>query len=455
MVNYNHLFSSGRDRLAHVLSRQHLTWTKKCQIAIDRVSTAGNGINKSEFHLQEFKNYLLGESVVMSRILQDSNSNDLRQSEYETSDDEGNEKVPPKESCNFCNKDIIPKNMKQHLKRIHKIKPDDDESENENENNPEVEKPKQLDFTRCVYCKFLPTWGSKLKNKSQMKNHYIVNHFREKCYDFLKLNNNSVPPYKCHECGFSPKNAQRRNILGHYAGVHGILERFYQEALSEPEPDPKQQKPPPQSLDYTRCVYCGFTTTCKFRKSQMTNHYIRKHFKEKCHKIFKRSNKFHKPPFFCHQCSYSTRRDKHELFKHYARHHGILERFCEEKFNKFNSKVLNTEITDRNAEEVEEITVSEHVPEEQSQNDFQNAENTDPNSQIIPIPDQGQNDFRNNVEEVIIEQDDDDESNHITYKCDFCTRVIETHWNNMKVTRKKIQIYEQKILIVYDLFYFI
>merc|ERR1711879_715943 len=87
---------------------------------------------------------------------------------------------------------------------------------------------------------------------------------------------------------------------------------------------------------------------------------------------------------------------------------------------------------------VEEITVSEHVPEEQSQNDFQNAENTDPNSQIIPIPDQGQNDFRNNVEEVIIEQDDDDESNHITYKCDFCTKVIETHWNNMKTHVKRL-----------------
>ena len=31
----------------------------------------------------------------------------------------------------FCNKDINPKDMKQHIKRIHKIKPDDDDDENE------------------------------------------------------------------------------------------------------------------------------------------------------------------------------------------------------------------------------------------------------------------------------------------------------------------------------------
>ena len=318
-------------------------------------------------------------------------------------------------------------------------------------------------YTRCVCCGFLPTFGSIGGNNYQMISHYIVKHFREKCDDFLKLNRNSVPPYVCHICGFSPmKSAGKHDLLRHYVRIHGILERFYQEGLSEPEPDPKQLKPPPQSLDYTRCVYCGFTTTCKFRKSQMTNHYIRKHFKEKCQKILKRNNKFHKPPFFCHECGYSTKRDKHELFKHYARHHGILERFCEEKFKKFNNRVLMSEISDNNAKEVEEMNISgsEHVPDEQSQNaenadpnsqnvdpkeqsqnNFQNAENADANSSTLSSPDisgsehvpdvQSQNDFQN-VENVL-EHDDDESYGGVTYKCDFCIIEIKNHWNNMKV----------------------
>ena len=225
---------SGRDRLAHVLSRQHLTWTKRCQNAIERVSTAGDGIHKSEFHLQEFKNYCLGESAIMSRILQDSNSNnDLHQSEYESDNIEGKNKVPLKDSCNFCNKDIIRSCMKDHLKSIHKIKPD-------HENNPEVpEQTKQLDYTRCVCCEFIPTYGSIWQNKDQMISHYIVNHFREKCYNFLKINKIFVPPYTCHieECHFSSRRASKYDLIRHYAKNHEILERFYEETISEPEPE--------------------------------------------------------------------------------------------------------------------------------------------------------------------------------------------------------------------------
>ena len=91
----------------------------------------------------------------MTRILQDSNSKDLHQSEYE-SDDEGKNKVPPKDSCNFCNKDFTRKYMKQHIKTFHKIKPDD-YGDNE---NFQGEKPKQLDYTQC----------SKIEKKNAISN---------------------------------------------------------------------------------------------------------------------------------------------------------------------------------------------------------------------------------------------------------------------------------------------
>ena len=101
-----------------------------------------------------------------------------------------------------------------------------------------------------------------------------------------------------------------------------------------------------------------------------------------------------------------------------------------------------------------EITDNNGVPDEQSQNDFQNAENADPNSQnIIPVPmEQTENNFQNNTDpnsqnfsstdeqseyefQKVVEQDlDDDESDEgVSFKCDFCNKEIETHWYKMKV----------------------
>ena len=94
-----------------------------------------------------------------------------------------------------------------------------------------------------------------------------------------------------------------------------------------------------QPLDYTKCVICEFSPTLgsdSANKPQMRDHYITKHFKEKSYDFLKQNQIFN-PPHSCHikDCHYSTKnlRDKIELLRHYARNHGMLERFYGEEFN--------------------------------------------------------------------------------------------------------------------------
>ena len=95
-----------------------------------------------------------------------------------------------------------------------------------------------LDYTKCVFCGFSPTLGSDYASKTQMKDHYINKHYKEKSCDFLRLNKNFNPPYCCHikDCFHSTKILRdKTELLRHYARNHGMLESFYEHFNGRPE----------------------------------------------------------------------------------------------------------------------------------------------------------------------------------------------------------------------------
>ena len=123
-----------------------------------------------------------------------------------------------------------------------------------------------------------------------------------------------------------------------------IIPTKYQENLGNNQKIQVQHKQP---FSYTKCVFCEFLPNLgsdSANKPQMRDHYITKHYKEKCLK-FLRQNKNSNAPYLCHvkECHYSTKsvRNTHELLRHYARNHGILERFYEDKDPNNLGKALN------------------------------------------------------------------------------------------------------------------